>query len=206
MRPIDNEGKNDTVFRLIRLANNILDHAVNIGVIEFNPCHKVSSAFTLKSNKHQPSLPPEKLGEFLAALHHSNRDYITKMLVQWLLLTMVRTAEAVSVEWSEIDFEQAIWRIPAEKMKGRKNEKRQHDVPLSRQAMAILLQMKAINKGQKYVFPHYSKPNEAMCSQTPNNAIKRIANGRYKGLLTAHGLRSIASTYLNDTFTENPTL
>lgn len=202
LKPIDARGQSDTLFRLIGLVNNVLNHGVNSGLIEFNYCEKVGSAFTQRPHEHHPTIAPDELPSFLSALNNSNRDLVTKLLVKWLLLTMVRASEAVSVEWSEIDWDNKLWNIPKEKMKGRKNEKRPHDVPLSAQALMILDKMKTINGHRKYVFTHYSDPNRSMSSQTPNNAIKRLDDGRYKGLLVAHGLRSIASTYLHDMFTE----
>lgn len=204
LKPIDAEGKNDTLFRLIGLINKVLDHAVNTGILESNSCYKVGKAFTQRPNEHLPTIPPEELPQFLAALHNSNRDMVTKILVQWLLLTMVRSAEAVSVEWSEIDWVSKVWNIPKEKMKGRKDEKRPHDVPLSSQSLQLLVKMQQISGHKKYVFPHYSDPNKTMSKQTPNNAIKKLDNGKYAGLLVGHGLRSIASTYLHDIFTEEP--
>ncbi|EQA0823439.1 TPA: tyrosine-type recombinase/integrase [Escherichia coli] len=110
---------------------------------------------------------------------------------EWQLLTMIRPAEASTTCWDEIDFDAKEWRIPA----GRMKMKREHIVPLSAQALAILEVMKPISQHRDYVFPGYRNPLEPMNSQTANMALKRIG---FKDLLVAHGMRAIASTVLNE--------
>ncbi|QGM80721.1 tyrosine-type recombinase/integrase [Otariodibacter oris] len=193
LKPLAEEGKSDTLHRIIRLTNQILNYAVNIGVMQFNYCEKVNQAFSKKPKQKNPAIHPKELPEFLTTLNNSNRDMITKILIQWELLTMVRPAEAVSIEWSEIDWKQSLWNIPAEKMKKTKKGANPHTVPLSTQAIAILQKMKVISGNKKFVFPHYSKPNQSMSKETANSAIRKMG---YAGKQTAHGLRAIARTYL----------
>ncbi|KMK50413.1 preprotein translocase [[Actinobacillus] muris] len=187
------EGKTDTLHRIIRLANQILNFAVNIGLLKFNYCEKVGEAFSKKPKVHNPAIHPSELPKFLSDLNNSNRDFTTKILIQWELLTMVRPAEAVSVEWTEIDWQNRLWTIPTEKLKKTKKKQADHIVPLSRQAIALLEKMKTISSSKKFVFSHYSKPNQSMSKETANNAIKKMG---YAGRQTAHGLRAIARTYL----------
>lgn len=115
----------------------------------------------------------------------------TRCLIEWQLLTMTRPAEASMTRWDEIDFDAKEWRIPA----GRMKMKREHIVPLSEQALSILEVMKPISKHRDYVFLCYRNPLEPMNSQTANMALKRMG---FKDLLVAHGMRSIASTILNE--------
>lgn len=133
--PLKIRGVGDTLQRVIRLMNEVLNFAVNSGLIEFNKCVNVSSSFSTYSGKNNPTIRPEALGEFLADLYESNSDRLVKLLIKWQLLTMVRPREAVNAEWCEIDFEKKLWSIPADKMKGRK---RGHVVPLSSQAIKVL--------------------------------------------------------------------
>lgn len=100
-------------------------------------------------------------------------------------------SEASGTRWEEIDLNTKLWTIPAERMKG----KREHIVPLSPQALDILEVMKPISVHREHVFPSRNDPKQAMNSQTANAALKRIG---YGGKLVAHGLRSIASTALNE--------
>ncbi|MGL0842910.1 tyrosine-type recombinase/integrase, partial [Klebsiella pneumoniae] len=93
--------------------------------------------------------------------------------------------------WAELDLDAKLWTIPAERMKA----KREHIVPLSPQAIEILEVMKPISAHREYVFPSRNDPKMPMNSQTANAALKRIG---YSGKLVAHGLRSIASTAMNE--------
>lgn len=195
LEPLRAGGKGDTLHRVIRLLNEILNFAVNAGVIEFNKCLKVSSSFATAQSEHNPTIRPERLPELLADLRDSNHAFSVKALIKWQLLTMARPSEAVNAEWAEIDLERRLWTIPAEKMKG---GKRPHTVPLSRQAVILLEKMAKLNGGQSFVFQSGTKPQQAMNPQTANATLKRLNGGKYQGVLTAHGLRSIASTYLNE--------
>jgi len=103
----------------------------------------------------------------------------------------MRPYEACGVRWEEIDFDAKLWTIPAERMKAN----REHIVPLSTQALIILEVMKPIRINREHVFPSRNNPKLPINSQTANAALKRIG---YEGKLVAHGLRSIASTALNE--------
>ncbi|MGY4675943.1 integrase arm-type DNA-binding domain-containing protein [Ursidibacter arcticus] len=195
VEPLKERGVGDTLHRVIRLLNEVLNFAVNMGLIEFNKCVNVSASFAIYTSENTPTIRPERLPEFLSDLNNGNNSAQVKMLVKWQLLTIVRAKEAVSAEWHEIDFDKKTWTIPAEKMKG---GKRSHIVPLSRQAISLLERMKRITGQSRFVFQSETKPQQAMNPQTVNSAIKKLAGGKYKGVLKGHGLRSIASTYLNE--------
>ena len=104
---------------------------------------------------------------------------------------MTRPAEAAGTRWDEIDFKEGLWTIPAERMKKRIS----HTVPLTPQALAILQRMQPISGHREYVFPGDRNPRTHSNSQTANMALKRMG---YHGELVAHGLRSLASTILNE--------
>jgi len=103
----------------------------------------------------------------------------------------VRPSEASGARWAEIDLDAKLWTIPAKRMKA----KREHIVPLSPQALEILEVMKPISAHREHIFPSRNDPKQPMNSQTANAALKRIG---YGGKLVAHGLRSIASTAMNE--------
>ena len=116
----------------------------------------------------------------------------TRCLIEWQLLTMTRPSEAVSAKWQEIDFNNCLWIITAEKMKMR----REHTITLNKQTMVLLSIMKPISGHREHIFPSLKPPfSTPMNSQTANMAIKRMG---YKDKLVAHGLRSIASTAMNE--------
>ncbi|HBQ8012200.1 TPA: tyrosine-type recombinase/integrase, partial [Klebsiella pneumoniae] len=115
----------------------------------------------------------------------------TRCLFMWQLLTITRPAEAAEARWDEIDFDVNEWKIPAARMK----MNRDHTVPLSNEALSILEMMKSLSGGREFIFPSRIKPTQPMNSQTVNAALKRAGLG---GVLVSHGLRSIASTALNE--------
>lgn len=188
----------DTLHKIAGNLIEILDYAVLCGRIAFNPISVIKKAFKTVSTTHQPAIMPEDLAEFLQDLQKSNRTPQIKLLVEWQLLNILRSFEAVAVQWSDIDWETKTLTIPAERMKGGKNP---HSVPLTKQALAILEEMKKYSGHCKHIFPSRTNRNKPANSQSVNNAIKRLNSGKYKGILVAHGLRSIASTYLHERFT-----
>ena len=104
---------------------------------------------------------------------------------------MVRPSETAGTRWEEIDFKNKLWNIPAERMK----KKRAHSVPLTEQTLEILEEMKPISAHREYVFPADRNPRTHANPSTANMALKRMG---YHGILVAHGMRSIASTALNE--------
>src|SRR5699024_1384738 len=158
---------------------------------------KISTAFEPLGRGKNPNIKPDELPTFLDKLENSNIDLLTKYLIQWQLLTMVRPNEAVTAEWTEIDFSKKLWTIPAEKMKQTKaNQNKAHLVPLSTQALSLLERIKTISANSPFLFPSHRTKTKHLNSQTANKAIRD--NMGYKDKQTAHGLRKIASTYLHE--------
>ncbi|CTT61141.1 MULTISPECIES: integrase domain-containing protein [Enterobacteriaceae] len=192
LEPIKARGALETVRRLVQRINEIMIYAVNTGLIDANPASGVGMAFEKPKKKNMPTLRPEELPKLMRSLVMSNLSVPTRCLIEWQLLTLVRPSEASGTRWAEIDLEAKLWTIPAERMKA----KREHIVPLSSQALNILEVMKPISAHREYIFPSRNDPKQPMNSQTANAALKRIG---YAGKLVAHGMRSIASTAMNET-------
>ncbi|MCG7799705.1 integrase domain-containing protein [Enterobacter asburiae] len=191
LEPIKARGALETVRRLVQRINEIMIYAVNTGLIDANPASGVGMAFEKPKKQNMPTLRPEELPKLMRSLVMSNLSVTTRCLIEWQLLTLVRPSEASGTRWAEIDLEAKLWTIPAERMKA----KREHIVPLSLQALEILDVMKPISAHREHVFPSRNDPKQPMNSQTANAALKRIG---YGGKLVAHGLRSIASTAMNE--------
>ncbi|KYM71896.1 integrase domain-containing protein [Pantoea agglomerans] len=191
LEPIKARGALETVRRLVQRINEIMIFAVNTGLIDANPASGVGMAFEKPKKQNMPTLRPEELPKLMQSLGMSNLSVSTRCLIEWQLLTLVRPSEASGARWIEIDLDSKLWTIPAERMKA----KREHIVPLSLQALEILDVMKPISSHREHVFPSRNDPKQPMNSQTANAALKRIG---YSGKLVAHGLRSIASTALNE--------
>jgi Integrase len=127
----------------------------------------------------------------MRSLVMSNLSVPTLCLIEWQFLTLDRPSEASGTRWAKIDLDGKLSTNSAERMKA----KREHNVPLSLQALEILDLMKPIRAHRKHVFPSRNNPKQAMNSQTANAALKRAG---WNGKLVAHGLRSLACTTLNE--------
>ena len=113
-----------------------------------------------------------------------------------MLLTAGRAGAITQLEWREVDLENALIEIPKEKMKGRQGKVQDFTLPLSSQAINVLRLLQKLNRyNSSFVFPSKKNPHQPISKETPNKALSRIG---YKNILTAHGLRSIFSTVMNE--------
>lgn len=127
----------------------------------------------------------------MAKLDACNGEPVTRFALRLLLLTFVRTGELRASEWAEFDEHSAEWRIPAERMKMRDV----HVVPLSRQALLVLKDLKPLTGAGRFVFPHWTNPARCMSENTILGALYRMG---YHGRATGHGFRGTTSTILNE--------
>ncbi len=142
----------------------------------------------MEHQKWQDNPNPYQLPKLMQTMRTASISLSTRCLFMWQLPTISRPAEA---RWNEINFETKEWKIPAARMK----INREHAVPLSDATLAILDLMKPLSNNREFIFPSRIKPSQPMNSQTVNAALKRAGLG---GVLVSHGLRSIASTALNE--------
>lgn len=191
LKPIAAKGSLETVKRLCQRLNEIMIYAVNTGIIHANPLAGISKAFQSPAKQHLPTIKPEQLPELMHAIANASIKRTTRCLIEWQLHTMVRPSEAAGTRWEEIDLENRLWTIPAERMK----KKKQHVVPLTDQSIALLETMKPISSNREYVFPADRNPRTHANSSTANVALKRMG---YGGQLVSHGFRALASTTLNE--------
>lgn len=191
LEPLAKAGKHETVKRLCQRLNEIMTFAQVSGLIQLNPLAGIGKAFEAPRKEHLPTLQPTELPAFLERLAKAEIGVTTRCLIEWQLHTMTRPAEAAGTRWDEIDTAKGTWSIPAERMK----RKKPHTIPLSDQALAILERMRPISGSREFVFPGERNPRQHIHRQTANMAIKRMG---YAGKLVAHGLRSLASTTLNE--------
>lgn len=191
IEPIAAKGSLETVKRLCQRLNEIMIYSVNTGILENNPLAGISKAFKTPEKKNLPTLKPEQLPTLMMALATASIKITTRCLIEWQLHTMVRPSEAAGARWDEIDFDNALWNIPAERMK----KKKPHTIPLTEQSLTLLDVMKDLSHNSEFIFPSDRDPRKPTNSQTANTALKRM--GFHKQLV-AHGLRSLASTILNE--------
>lgn len=191
LEPVAARGALETVKRLCQRLNEIMVYAVNTDLIDANPLTGVNKAFQAPQKNHMPTLTPDELPVLMTAIANASIKITTRFLIEWQLHTMVRPGEAAGTRWEEIDIENALWRIPAERMK----KKRPHTVPLTPHALTLLELMRPFSGHREHVFPADRNPRTHIHHQTANMALKRMG---YSGRLVAHGLRSLASTILNE--------
>lgn len=191
LKPAEAKGNVETCKRVISWLNEVMTFAVNTGLIHSNPLIGIAAAFGVPKKRQMPTLKPDELPELLEALSYSSITLTTRLLIEFQLHTMTRPAEAAKAKWEEIDFEKQLWTIPAERMK----MNRQHIVPLTPQTIMLLKRIKPVSAHLEYIFPAARNPKSHTNTETANAALKRIG---FKGRLVAHGLRSLASTTLNE--------
>ncbi|MCO7050498.1 integrase [Proteus terrae] len=191
IQPVQARGALETVRRLCQRINEVMIYAQNTGLIDAVPSINIGKAFEKPKKKNMPSIPPDQLPKLMQTMRTASISLSTRCLFMWQLLTISRPAEAAEARWDEINFETKEWKIPAARMK----MNREHTVPLSDAALAILELMKPLSGNREFIFPSRIKPTQPMNSQTVNAALKRAGFG---GVLVSHGLRSIASTALNE--------
>jgi integrase len=191
LKPLAGKGSLETLHKIIGHLNEVMKHAVNTGRIHHNPLAGIRSAFKTPTVTHMATIKPEKLPELMKAISYSNLTLVTRCLLEFQLHTMVRSSEAAKASWDEIDFENKLWEIPGERMK----MKVKHTVPLTEQVMSILELVKPLTGERKHIFPADRQPNKPSGSERANKALQRIG---FKGRLVAHGMRSLASTTLNE--------
>ena len=191
LSPMEARGAHEYLRRTKQSIKLIFDFAISRGLTKYNPVTSVSNkAFMPHKAGHFAALSPDQLPKLIMAIERSEMENITRLCIYLQLLTFVRPAEAAGAKWAEIDFDNNIWTIPAERTKTRKA----HTVHLTALTIKILLDAKKISNGREHVFLGRNFDNHI------NVETARVALRRLKEFgidTTAHGLRSLASTSLN---------
>ncbi len=192
VRIIEHRGSYDLAHRVLGVCGQVFRYGVSTGRCSRDPAVDLRGALTPHKKKNQAAVKPEELPELLRtiATYESIGDKQTQLALQLLALTFVRTNELIGALWAEFDLNNALWIVPATRMK-MKNE---HVVPLTRQAINILTALKTIAGDSRYLLPGRT-PNKPISNNTLLFALYRLG---YKGKMTGHGFRSVASTALNE--------
>lgn len=191
IKKIEKRGAIETAGRVLQRISNVLRYAVQTGRITSNPARELAGVVTAKKVEHRAALPRKELPEFYRRLDAEPLHRVTRLAMELLMLTMVRPGELRGARWEEFDLERNLWLIPAERMKMRSP----HIVPLSRQALAILDELRSLTGHRELVFPAQTDLRKPMSENTLGYALGRMG---YKDIATAHGMRALASTILNE--------
>ena len=195
LRKIEARGRHDTAIRTKADVGRVFRYAVATSRAKRDITQDLKGLIKAAPTKHFAALTsPAKVGELLRAIHGYQGQPATEIALKLAPLVFVRPGELRTAEWAEFDLESEHpeWRIPAAKTK----MKREHLVPLSRQAVELLKELDAHTGGGRLLFPTLRDPRRPMSENTLNAALRRL--GFTKDQQTAHGFRSIASTLLNE--------
>ena len=191
LRAVEDRGTLETARRVMNISGQIFMYAIATGRAERNPVPDLRGALKTPVVRHHSFLKENELPLYLEKLEAYDGSLQTRLALRFLLLTFVRTNELRAAQWTEIDWDKAEWRIPAERMK----MKELHIVPLSRQTIAVLRELEKHSGNRQYVFPNEHRPATFMSENTMLYALYRMG---YHSRATGHGFRSTASTILNE--------
>jgi integrase len=193
LRKIERRGRFDTARRARSLAGRVFKFAIATSRAERDPSADLAGALISPKVQHRAAITePKAVGALLRAIDDLDGQLTTRAALQLIAVTFVRPGELRNAEWKEFDISNAVWNIPAEKMK----MSRPHKVPLSRQATEIIEGIRAVTASSRYLFPQIRSWHRPISDGTLNAALRRL--GYTKTEMTAHGFRSTASTLLNE--------
>lgn len=198
-KAIESRGAADIARRVLQTCGQVMRYAVAHGLAERNPVADVKPGDVLRARRqiNFARIELDELPELLRKIEAYCGTPYTRMALKLMALTFVRTGELIGARWQEFDLAAAEWRIPAERTKSR----REHLVPLSRQALEVLHTLQAAHgdpercQGERLLFPGERDHAKAMSNNTILKALERMG---YKGRMTGHGFRGVASTALNE--------
>lgn len=183
--------KADTASRVKQRCSAIMDWCVAQEVSEGNPVSVVNKLLPKQPGsrervQHHPAMPWRDIPHFVKSILHTGKPTLSKLMLEFLILTAARSGEVRGMSWAEIDFETSTWTVPASRMKA----KTDHRVPLSARAMEILAHQKETINGEGVVFPSVRGKalSDAMLSKFLRD--NRVKSSDPNRTATPHGFRS----------------
>ena len=193
IRKVESRGALDIAKRVLTQCGQVMRYAVAHGMAERNPAADIKPSDVLKPAKktNHARLSEKELPELLRKIDGYDGQPLTRLAMQLMALTFVRTGELIGARWDEIDLTKREWRIPAERMK----MKTPHIVPLSDQAITVLEEIRKLAADNILLFPNERRDGKSMSNNTILYALYRLG---YHSRMTGHGFRGIASTILHE--------
>jgi integrase len=191
---IQDKGVLDMLQKVKGIANGVFSFSVGMGVISINPVRDLpSDIFKKKADNHYATITdPKEIGKLLDKLEQYNGSFEVNSALKLASHVFLRPSELTGLLWSEVDFDDRLIRINAERMK----MKRVHVIPLSKQVLTILKSLAKYDQGSNYVFPTPRNNNKSITPAAIRVAIRNL--GVTKDEFTTHGFRHMASTRLNE--------
>ncbi|RPE71144.1 integrase [Pacificibacter maritimus] len=199
LRKVEAKGNYETAHRLRARIGSVFRYAVASGLAETDPTYALKDALIKPTRVHRAAITdPKAFGALLREVDAFEGQVTTRIGLKFLALTAQRPGEVRHAKWEEFDFQEKVWALPAAKMKMR----RDHYVPLSEQAIALLNELRMITGNGVYLFPSLRSWQRPMSENTLNAALRRMG---YSGEeMTAHGFRASFSTLANQSGLWNP--
>jgi len=193
LRRVERRGHHETAMRLRAFAGRVFRYGFATLRTERNPADILRGALTTPQVKHHAAVVhPTKVGELLRAIDGYSGRPETVFALRLAPHVFLRPGELRQGVWEEIDFADKVWRLPAERMK----MKRPHVVPLSKQSLYILQELRSVGNRSAFLFPALHTSLRPICENTLNTALRRMGYGHDE--MTSHGFRAMASTLLNE--------
>lgn len=195
VKRVEERGAVESAHRLFTQISKVFKYAVSNQIVERNPCSEMDKNEILKTHirKNYPTITdPKEIKLLLSAIDEFTGHYTTKMALKLAPYVFVRPFNLRHAEWNEIDLEARLWRIPADKMK----TKKEHIIPLTDTTVSIFKEMKDFSKDAKYIFHSLRSTISPMSDATLNNALRRM--GYSKEEMVTHSFRAMFSTIAHE--------
>ncbi|QNA87042.1 tyrosine-type recombinase/integrase [Sphingomonas sp. So64.6b] len=199
LRKVEARGRYESARRMRSVLSRVFRYGIATARCDRDIAADLRGALTTPKTVHHAAITdPDEVGILLKTMDGYTGQAVTRMAMRLSPHLFVRPGELRQAEWGEIDVEKATWSIPAERMKMR----RAHRVPLSRQVLAMIEELRKITGHRQHLFPCMGSPRRPMSENGVNQALRRL--GYETGEMTAHGFRAMAATLLNEMGQWNP--
>ncbi|MCK2089027.1 tyrosine-type recombinase/integrase [Thauera aromatica] len=185
-------GADQMALQTRNVMKRLFAYAIARELTKFNPAAAVEAQFIATTKSRDVALSSDEVGRLLRSIYQSSMKRANKLALHLLILCMVRKSELIEARWDEVDFDEAVWSIPGERMK----KDRPHIVPLSRQAVAMFEELKGLSSGSDFIFPSRSSLNKPIAHSTLNVAVRTLDLDVRDFVL--HDFRRTASTLLHE--------
>ncbi len=192
-KAIEQRGAHDIAKRALQMTGQVFRYAIAHGYAKRNPAVEIRPSDILKSVRkaNYARIDAKELPDLLRKIEVYQGTHVTRLAIKLLALTFVRTSELIEAKWSEFDLDASRWDIPAERMKMRTP----HVVPLARQTVDVLEMLRPLSGGSDWLFRGDRDRSKPMSNNTILKGLERMG---YKGRMTGHGFRGLASTILHE--------
>ena len=192
-KAIEKRGARDIAKRALETVGQVFRYGIAHGYCKRNPASEIRPSDILKTSRKEnyARIDSKELPDLLRAVEVYRGTHITRLAIKLMTMTFVRTTELIAAKWTEFDLENARWDIPAERMKMRSP----HIVPLAKQALDVLDTLHDLTGHTEWLFPGDRSDKKPISNNTILKALERMG---YKGKMTGHGFRGLASTILHE--------